>query len=104
MTAYELKTLLRKNHYGKANAVKSRDLEAMFGCKGTDIRNCVNLLRSQGYPICSDASGYYYASSMSELGKTMSQLQSRVRNIRLALSGLERSIKSNQMKESEGHI
>lgn len=44
---------MMKEHTGKDNAITSRELEAIFHCKGTKIRETVNELRCRGTPICS---------------------------------------------------
>ena len=36
---------MRTQHKGKANAVKSREIEAAFHCKGAEVRRMVNALR-----------------------------------------------------------
>lgn len=54
---------MRTQHKGKANAVKSREIEAAFHCKGAEVRRMVNDLRCKGIPICSCNEGYYYADS-----------------------------------------
>lgn len=89
MKPYSLYTYLCKNHVGKQNAVKSNALELLFNCKGTDIREAVNIMRSQGKPICSDVHGYYIAASKSDLSRTIKQLQGRVSKITSAIEGLK---------------
>lgn len=80
---------LKKDCKGKANAIKSRELEEIFSCSGAEIRCSINKLRQNGYPICSDASGYYYANTHYELKKTIEQLKHRAMLINSALTGLE---------------
>ena len=49
---------MQKEHSGKANAVKSKVIEARFHCKGAEVRRMVNELRCKGVPICSSNQGY----------------------------------------------
>ena len=58
---------MQKEHSGKANAVKSKVIEAKFHCKGAEVRRMVNELRCKGVPICSSNQGYYYATSNEEI-------------------------------------
>ena len=62
---------MRKEHSGKANAVKSMVIEARFHCKGAEVRRMVNELRCKGVPICSSNQGYYYATSNEEIQETI---------------------------------
>ena len=49
---------LRKNHIGKGNAIHSKKLEKLFMLDGRNIRRKISSLRQDGFPICSDESGY----------------------------------------------
>ena len=44
---------------GKENAVTQKELSALFSIKGPEVREVVNRLRSEGYPICSGNRGYF---------------------------------------------
>lgn len=78
-----------KEHTGESNAVKSKTLETLFRCSGAVIRNTVNDLRSQGFPICSSNEGYYYAQNNSDVRKTLFHLKNRIAGIQNAIAGLE---------------
>ena len=90
----KVQTCLKRKHRGKANAVKSPELEARFGISGPILREVVNELRCRGYPICSDNSGYYYAETEAELAATIRQLNSRIGKIAKAKSGLVRAMEN----------
>ena len=79
----------------------SRELEAAFQIRGPDLRRLINSLRGDGVPICSSASGYYYAGTEEELRRTIRQLRSRIKKIAHAERGLtkalEQSIDSGQI-------
>ena len=71
-------------------------MEAAFHVKGTELRRAVNRLRCDGHPICSDATGYFYAARQSEIGATVAQLTGRISKIAAATKGL---LKSYEEKE-----
>ncbi len=79
---------LKEFHSGRGKAVSSKELEAAFSLKGTEVRKAVNALRCAGYPICSDSLGYYFASSQEEIRATVMQLNSRITKIAKARNGL----------------
>jgi hypothetical protein len=79
---------LRENHVGKDNAIHSKELEALFVLNGRNIRRKVSSLRQDGFPICSDESGYYYADSQKEINNTVSRLNELVTKVSNARTGL----------------
>ena len=58
---------LKKYHTGKEKAVPSTELEQLFSLNGRNLRRKINRLRQDGVPICSDRSGYYFASNQEEV-------------------------------------
>ena len=58
---------LKQYRRGQESAASSKELEAAFHVKGTELRRAVNRLRCDGWPICSDATGYFYAARQSEI-------------------------------------
>ena len=87
---------LKKYHQGQESAASSKELEAAFHVKGTELRRAVNRLRCDGHPICSDATGYIYAARQSEVRATVAQLTGRISKIAAATKGL---LKSYEEKE-----
>lgn len=83
---------LQTNHNSRSKAALSKQLEAAFSCKGTEIRKCINALRSRGVPICSCADGYFYSDKAEDILKTVKQLHSRISKIEQAKDGLEQII------------
>ncbi len=83
---------LMDNCNGRDNAIKSPELERIFRCKGTVIREMVNESRCRGIPICSDSKGYYYSSAEQDIAKTIANLSSRISNIEAARDGLRKRI------------
>ena len=84
---------MQKEHSGKANAVKSKVIEARFHCKGSGVRRMVNELRCKGVPICSSSKGYFYATSNEEIQETIAHLEGRIKKIRAAQDGIKKLLK-----------
>jgi biotin operon repressor len=82
---------LRNRHTGNQNAVSSTEIENIFNIGGAALRECVNKLRCDGQPVCSDINGYYYAGSVSEINRTIRQLNGRIKRINAAAQGLASS-------------
>ena len=87
---------LKKYHRGQESAASSKELVAAFHVKGTELRRAINRLRCNGQPICSDATGYFYAARQSEIRATVAQLTGRISKIAAAKNGL---LKSYEEKE-----
>ena len=87
---------LKKYHQGQESAASSKELEAAFHVKGTELRRAVNRLRCNGHPICSDATGYFYAARQSEVRATVAQLTGRISKIAAATKGLLRSYEEKE--------
>ena len=79
---------LRIYHIGRRNAVHSRALEDMFELDGRNIRRKISALRQDGFPICSDESGYYYADNQEEINNTVGRLNELVTKVSNARTGL----------------
>lgn len=73
---------------GNENRIKSRELEALTGLKGTEIRAAVNTFRANGTPIVSDEKGYYMATTAEEIDKAIRSLGGRINAIKRARNGL----------------
>ena len=83
---------LKKYHTGQEKAVSSKALEAAFQLNGREIRKCVNTLRQDGLPICSDGAGYYYAATQQEINNTIARLNSHITKVSNAKNGLLNSL------------
>lgn len=79
---------LKKYHTGKDNAVFSRELERLFSLDGRTLRRKISSLRQDGYPICSDETGYYYAETQKEINATVCRLNELVAHISNSRTGL----------------
>ena len=87
---------LKKYHRGQESAASSRELEAAFHLKGTELRRVINRLRCNSSPICSDATGYFYAKRPSEIKATIAQLTGRISKISAAAKGLMKSYEETE--------
>ena len=87
---------LKKYRRGQESAASSRELEAAFHVKGTELRRAVNRLRCDGWPICSDATGYFYAARQSEIRATVAQITARISKIAAATKGLLKSYEEQE--------
>ena len=79
---------LRKNHIGKGNAIHSKELEKLFLLDGRNIRRKISAMRQDGFPICSDETGYYYADNQKEINTTVCRLNELVTKVSNARTGL----------------
>lgn len=79
---------LEDNCTGKANAIKSKDLQKVMGVGGERLRGMVNQLRFAGVPICSGAVGYWYAENNDEVRETLQHMMGRVCGLNKAIGGL----------------
>ena len=91
MTDKALCEHLKLFHRGQESAASSRELEAAFHVKGTELRRAVNRLRCNGSPICSNATGYF-----SEIKATVAQLTGRISKISAAAKGLMKSYEETE--------
>ena len=96
MTDKALCEYLKQYRRGQESAASSKELEAAFQVKGTELRRAVNRLRCSGYPICSDATGYFYAARQSEIRATITQLTGRISKIAAATRGLLKSYEETE--------
>lgn len=87
---------LRNNHNSRKTAALSKQLEAVFSCKGSELRKCINRLRSDGIPICSSVDGYFYSDSPQDISRTINQLHGRIVKIEQALHGMDMCISSER--------
>ena len=93
-TTNPIAAYLKTYHKGAERVVSSRELEAAFQIRGPDLRRLINSLRGDGVPICSSASGYYYAGTEEELRRTIQKIAHAERGLTKAL---EQSIDSGQI-------
>ena len=66
----------------------SKELEKLFLLDGRNIRRKISALRQDGFPICSDETGYYYADNQKEINTTVCRLNELVTKVSNARTGL----------------
>ena len=79
---------IRKFHKGRDRAVFSRELQFIFQLDGRSIRRKISALRQEGFPICSDETGYYYAESKKDVDNTINRMGSMLLSVSSAVDGL----------------
>jgi len=90
----------RINDGGIRNLVKVADPDIKK--PGAGLRRIINNLRQQGYAICSDTGGYWYASSKRELLDNAEALRGRAVKILEAVRGMERA--AERFEEIQGGL
>ena len=70
---------LRKNHIGKENAIHSKALILRRIFRPSSRNSFSSSLRQDGFPICSDETGYYYADNQKEINTTICRVYSMCR-------------------------
>ena len=79
---------LKAECYGKSEAKYSAEICGPCYIQDSTLREIVNELRRRGYPICSSAKGYWYATAESDIDITINHMVSRRLGINSALRGL----------------
>ena len=91
----EICAYLRHNHVGKKRAVHCSELGRLMKISGRSIRRRIAALRRNGYPICSDECGYFYADTDDEVDRTAKRLKTLETTIATAREGLLTSSRKN---------
>ena len=71
----EIYNYLKQNHFGKENAVFSKELEHRFSLSDRSLRRVISALRKEGCPICSGCTGYYLGKSRKDANHTANWLK-----------------------------
>ena len=71
----EIYNYLKQNHFGKENAVFSKELEQRFSLSDRSLRRVISALRREGCPICSGCTGYYMGKTRKDADHTASWLK-----------------------------
>lgn len=86
--AERVASVLSRHHRGRDKAVKAPRIEAALSLPGQSVRAIMNYLRDSHYPICSDSTGYWWATSQDEIDKTVAHLTERINSMQRARDGL----------------
>lgn len=92
---------IRDFHTGRDKAVFSRELQFIFQLDGRNIRRNISKLRQEGYPICSDENGYYYADSQTDVDLTVRRMDGLIKSVAVARTGLLFSTPSRPANEAK---
>ena len=79
---------LKMFHTGMESAIKSSELAYIFGIEPETVQYLIHNLRLEGFPICGDFKGYFYASSDDDIRYTARWLMSmgaRIQNTACAM-------------------
>lgn len=79
---------LKKYTPEKKKLFRAQSWSSFFPLNGRNLRRKINRLRQDGVPICSDRSGYYFASNQEEVNATVFRLTGLVTKISNARTGL----------------
>lgn len=83
------KTLIELLPKNKEFAIHGKQLCDELGLtKDSEVRAVVNALRREGYPICSNGSGYWLSDNPAEVLETIHSLEHRIVGIAEATEGL----------------
>lgn len=83
-----VKTIIK--WHGADERITAASICTAIGCGvGQSVRNAVNSLRTDGFPICADSKGYWWGTKQ-EVGRQIESMNGRIRGMRQAMSGLKR--------------
>lgn len=87
--AYNVLSLLME----KGNSlISGREIGVRCGIQPIKVREAINVLRSNGFPVCATHSGYYMANDAKEVRKTICSMEHRMQAMRQAVNGLYRAL------------
>ena len=89
MVGNDIARHLEDYYTSEDNAIKARDLCALFSITNRELRTVVNGLRQEGEPICSSSSGYWYSTEPADIEKTIHRLEGQVNNMNSSITGLK---------------
>lgn len=81
--------------------IKGREIGAKCGIKPVEVRAAVNVLRSNGYPVCATAGGYYLTHDAQEVRKTIHSMEHRMQAMEYAVKGLYRALDEMEVFANE---
>ena len=92
---------IMKNHVGVDNAITDKIIRRLINVDDPDrrkptagLRDVINALRQEGYPICSGLVGYWYAKDVEELEKNIGELDGRAIKIMTATKGMKKTLEA----------
>nr|WP_326183631.1 hypothetical protein [uncultured Oscillibacter sp.] len=88
-----LKNCLYSGHRGRSKAISGDSLRRELHMTEKEMRKCVNRLRREGVPICSDQTGYFYAQSADEVLTTIQFLLKMRQGLESAIMGMNSTLR-----------
>lgn len=80
--------------------ISSKDIARNINLDSRDVRCMIQILRSEGYAICSSPrDGYWYARSSDELKNTISKIETQIDTMQETKSALWNTYKWMRVKE-----
>lgn len=93
------KSLLSCFRYGRANAIKSKDLEKYFKLNRRELQLMIENIRKSGVCLCADNAGYYFAENTDELERYIKRVEAMAKNTFRNLQSAKTELK--RMNEAE---
>lgn len=80
--------------------ISSKDIARNINLDSRDVRCMIQILRSEGYAVCSSpVDGYWYARSSEELRKTISKIETQIDTMQKTKKVLFDTYKRMKVKE-----
>ena len=83
---------IQQEAFTAENPVVAPAIDEKFKLHPSHVRGCINLVRSMGIPICSNAKGYWYSSDPEEIQRTVDHIEDRIKKQQEAVSGLRATL------------
>lgn len=87
--AREIASYIEQIHGG---VITAPDLSTRFHLHPSDIRGIINLCRTMGLPVCSNARGYYWSTNPSDIQNTIDHIELRIAKQKEAVNGLKEAM------------
>lgn len=81
-------SFLQNNYTGAENAIQCHLLSSLCNTDDEDIRSSIEILRSDGHPICHSNQGYYYANKLADIDAAIDEAALRIWQLACAQTGL----------------
>lgn len=69
--------------------IHGKEIAQQAGISPEKVRKVINKARTSGIPVCADGRGYYIASDVHDVEKTIQAMSGRVDKMVQAINGLE---------------
>ena len=83
---------IQQEAFTAENPVTAPAIAEKFKLHPSHVRGCINLARSMGIPICSNAKGYWYSSDSEEIQRTIEHIEERITKQKAAVTGMRATL------------